>query len=170
MVNTSCEFRQEIMPGPQSNKKMEHQWEFTAGRSTTTALLSFTHNCQAALDSGDEVCSVVVDLWKAFDKVPHLPLLQKLAELQVNPCILRIGSYLLDRLQAVVLGGVQSSPLHVISGVSQGSVIGLLLFLVYIEKVANSVLESSITTYADDTALWKIPGTPQITLCYKMTS
>ena len=64
-----------------------------------------TRNCQAALDSGDEVCSVFFDLCKAFDKVPHLPLLQKLAELQVNPCILRwIGSYSLNRLQAVVLG------------------------------------------------------------------
>ena len=73
----------------------QHQWGFTAGRSPTTALLSFTHNCQAALDSGDEVCSVFFDLCKAFDKVPHLPLLQKLADLQVNPCILRwIGSYL----------------------------------------------------------------------------
>ena len=61
-----------------------------------------------------------------------------------------IGSHLLDRSQAVVLGGVQSSPLHVISGVSQGSVLGPLLFLVYIDKVANSVLYSNITMCADD--------------------
>ena len=140
----------------------QHQWGFTAGRSTTTALLSFTHNCQAALDSGDEVCSVFFDLCKAFDKVPHLPLLQKLADLQVNPCILRwIGSYLLDRSQAVVLGGVQSSPLHVISGVPQGSVLGPLLFLVYIDKVTNSVSHSNITMYADDIALWKIIRNPR---------
>ena len=139
----------------------QHQWGFTAGKSTTTALLSFTHNCQAALDSGDEVCSVLFDLCKAFDKVPHLPLLQKLAELQVNPFILRwIGSYLLNRSQAVVLGGVQSSPLHVISDVPQGSVLGPLLFLVYIDKVSNSVLYSNITMYADDIALWKIIRNP----------
>ena len=139
----------------------QHQWGFTAGKSTTTALLFFTHNCQAALDSGDEVCSVFFDLCKAFDKVPHLPLLQKLAELQVNPFILRwIGSYLLNRSQAVVLGGVQSSPLHVISGVPQGSVLGPLLFPVYIDKVGNSVLYSNITMYADDIALWKIIRNP----------
>ena len=144
----------------------QHQWGFTAGRSTTTSLLFFTHtDCQAALD---KVCSVFFDLCKAFDKVPHLPLLQKFAELQVNPCILRwIGSYLLDRLQAVVLvggggGGVQSSPLHVISVVPQGSVhvLGPLLFLVCIDKVANSVLYSNFTMYADDIALWKIVRNP----------
>ena len=50
----------------------QHQWGFTAGKSTTAALLSFTHNCQSALDSGGEVCSVFFDLSKAFDKVPHL--------------------------------------------------------------------------------------------------
>ena len=140
----------------------QHQWGFTAGRLTTTALLSFTHNCQTALDSGDEVCSVFFDLCKAFDKVPHLPLLQKLADLQVNTCILRwIGSYLLERSQAVVLGGVHSSPLHVISVVPQGSVIGLLLFLVYTDKVTNSVSHSNITMYADDIALWKIIRNPR---------
>ena len=138
------------------------QWGFTAGRSTTTALLSFTHNCQTALDSGDEVCSVFFDLCKAFDKVPHLPLLEKLADLLVNTCILRwIDSYLLDRSQAVVLGGAQSSPLHVISGVPQGSVLGPLLFLVYIDKVTNSVSHSNITMYADDIALWKIIRNPR---------
>ena len=93
--------------------------------------------------------------------IRSLTLLQKLAELQVNSFILRwIGSYLLNRSQAVVLGGVQSSPLHVISGVPQGSVLGPLLFLVYIDKVGNSVLYSNIIMYTDDIALWKIIRNP----------
>ena len=46
-----------------------NQWGYTAGKSTTTALLSFTHECQEALDSGGEVCSVFFDLSKAFDTV-----------------------------------------------------------------------------------------------------
>ena len=119
----------------------QHQWGFTAGKSTTAALLSFTHNCQSTLDSGGEVCSVFFDLSKAFDEVPHLPLLFKLAELQVNPLILRwIGNYLLDRTHSVVLEGAQSSPLHAISGVPQGSVLGPLLFLVYIANVSYTIL------------------------------
>ena len=77
-------------------------------------------------------------------------LLQKLADLQLNSFILSgIGSYLLNRSQAVVFEGVQSSPLHVISGVPQGSVLGRLLFLVYIDKVGNFILSSNITMYAE---------------------
>ena len=51
------------------NSVSQHQWGFTAGKSTTAALLSFTHNCQSFLDSGGEVCFVFFDLSKAFDKV-----------------------------------------------------------------------------------------------------
>ena len=140
----------------------QHQWGFTSGRSTTTALLSFTHYCQSALDCGGEVCSVFFDLSKAFDKVPHLPLLRKLVKLQVKPFILRwIGSYLLDRTQSVVLGGAQSSPLHALSGVPQGSVLGPLLFLVYIDGVSGTVPNSNIAMYADDIALYKLIRNPR---------
>ena len=75
--------------------------------------------------------------------------------ISVNPLILRwIGSYLLERSQSVVLGGAQSNSLHVISGVPQGSVLGPLLFLVYIDKVADTAVTSDISMYADDIALY----------------
>ena len=61
----------------------EHQWGFTSGKSTTSALISFAHDCQEALDCGNELCSVFFDLSKAFDTVPHQQLLFKLFELQV---------------------------------------------------------------------------------------
>ena len=108
---------------------------------------------RSALYSSTYVKPLIKSLTCHFFKNLHL---------QVNTCILRwIGSYLLDRSQAVVLGGVQSSPLHVISGVPQGSVLGPLLFLVYIDKVTNSVSHSNITMYADDIALWKIIRNPR---------
>ena len=82
--------------------------------------------------------------------------------MQVNPFILRwIGSYLLDRTQSVVLGGAQSSPLHVLSGVPQGSVLGPLLFLVYIDGVSGTVPNSNIAMYADDIALYKLIRNPR---------
>jgi len=81
--------------------------KFTEGKSTTTALLSFTHECQEALDNRGEVYSVFFDLCKAFDSVPDKPLLHKLFHLQVNPFLLRwMQSYWFSRPQAVVLGGV----------------------------------------------------------------
>ena len=94
----------------------EHQWGFTSGKSTTSALISYAHDindCQEALDCGNELCSVFFDLSKAFDTVPHQPLLSKLFQLQVDPFIIRwVSNYLSDRTQSVVLGGVQSKALY----------------------------------------------------------
>ena len=138
-----------------------NQWGFTEGKLTTTALLSFVHECQEALDNGGEVCSVFFDLCKAFDSVPHQPLLCKLFYLQVNPFLLRwIHSYLSSRTQSAVLDGAQSDPLPVVSGVPQGSVLGPLLFLVYIDGASNTVLHGKIAMYADDIALYSIIKNP----------
>ena len=140
----------------------EHQWGFTSGKSTTSALISYAHDCQEALDCGNELCSVFFDLSKAFDTVPHQQLLFKLFELQVDPFLIRwVSNYLIDRTQSVVLGGAQSNSLPVVSGVPQGSVLGPLLFLIYINGVSASVTDSKITLYADDIALYKIIRNPR---------
>ena len=60
------------------------QWGFSKGKSTTGALLSATHAWHMALEAGEDVCCVFLDLTKAFDKVLHLPLLQTLAERGIN--------------------------------------------------------------------------------------
>ena len=92
---------------------------------------------------------------------PHQPLLYKLSSLNVNPFLLRwIHNYLSNRSQSVILGGVQSKPLAVVSGVPQGSVLGPLLFLVYIDSVASTVNHSKIIIYTDDITLYKIIRNP----------
>ena len=110
----------------------QHQWGFTSGKSTTSACTSFTHECQEALDCGNEVCSEFFDLSKAFGTVPiNTELLYKLSQLHVNPFLIRwIRNYLTNRTQSVVLGGAQSLPLPAISGIPQVSVLGPLLFLI----------------------------------------
>ena len=139
---------------PLSNK----QWGFQSGKSTVTALLSVTHDWFQALEAGQEVCSIFFDLRKAFDSVPHRPLVDKLANLGLDVHALSwITSYLTNRKQHVVVGGESSLDTPVLSGVPQGSVLGPLLFLVYIDNVSDVLLSdrSTLNLYADDMLLYK---------------
>jgi len=110
------------------------------------------------LESKRDVCAVFFDLTKAFDTVPHRPLMAKLEETGLNPHLLEwIRSYLTDRQQKVVVGGEASTETPVLSGVPQGSVLGPLLFLVYIDDVTEMHLStgSILNLYADDMLLYK---------------
>ena len=112
----------------------------------------------ASPTSGHEVCIVFFDISKTFDTVPHLPLLETLEKLDVDRYLLRwIKSYLLQRSQFVCVDGCNSHLLPVISGVPQGSVLGPLLFISYINDVTSVVSAGSeINLFADDIALYRV--------------
>ena len=129
---------------------------FHSGFSTESTLLSITHSWFFSFDSSKSICAVFFDLRKAFDSVPHRPLLDTLSSFNIHPALLRwLHSYLCDRLQLVVVNGSSSLPTKVLSGVPQGSILGPLLFIIYINNVAKIPLHSHarLTMYADDILL-----------------
>ena len=148
----------------------DSQWGFCPSKSTVTALLSTFHAIFQLLEKGSDVCLTFFDSRKAFDSVPHAPLLQHLNDIGLNSRILQwITSYLCCRKQYVGAEGASSSTTSVPSGVPQGSVLGPLLFLTYINCVADLGFcdETLITMYADDILCRSPSSAPMIMSTYR---
>ena len=135
----------------------DNQWGFLPGNSTTGAILSALHDWQSHLESGLDTAAVFFDLSKAFDSVPHRNLIDCLISLNVPQHLVSlISSYLFDRHQLVCVNGSFSSESPVLSGVPQGSVLGPLLFIIYVDSIARlDVSNGTIVIYADDICLYR---------------
>ena len=137
-----------------NNLLRDSQHGFLPNRSCLTALLAFLEQVTSHVDDGDTVDVIYLDLAKAFDSVPHMRLLFKLKSLGIDGNILRvIDSFLSNRFQRVLIGDSLSSPLPVSSGVPQGSVLGPLLFLIYVNDIDDCVLHCKLYKFADDMKL-----------------
>ena len=129
---------------------------FRPGHSTQTALLGVFDDICHAIDKRMLTFLILFDFSKAFDSIPHTILLAKLRSFNLSSHALRwFFSYLADRLQAVIdSGGKLSDWLRAASGVPQGSVLGPLLFAIYINDLPAVVLFSKVMIFADDTQLY----------------
>lgn len=132
------------------------QHGFLPKKSTATNLTSFTDDVLIALDRGHEVHAIYTDFSKAFDVVDHQVLLRKLMLLGIHGSLLRwFESYLRNRSQIVVTGGYRSDRLPIASGVAQGSHLGPLLFVVFINDALRNLRSSKGLFYADDLKIYK---------------
>ena len=135
-----------------------NQSGFRPSDSCINQLLAITHEIFEAFDCKPslEVRSVFLDISKAFDKVWHEGLLYKLKSMGISGELYNLlENYLLGRFQRVVLNGQTSSWRPALAGVPQGSIIGPLLFLVYINDLPDG-LKSNAKLFADDTSLFTI--------------
>ena len=135
-----------------NNMIYNKQFGFRSNYSTTHAILSITEYIRTLLDDGHFVCGVFVDLEKAFDTVDHDILCEKLKFYGIyGICNNLIKSYLTGRKQYVSLNGFNSDILNIDCGVPQGSSLGPLLFLIYINDFRLSLKQTTSGHFADDT-------------------
>ena len=131
------------------------QHGFTKGRSCLSNLLEFFEEVTKEVDCGNPVDLVYLDFAKAFDKVPHRRLFKKLESCGIEGSVLNwIKNWLSNRRQCVVVNRKFSSWTKVVSGVPQGSVLGPLLFVVYINDLEADLI-SRVGKFADDTKMSK---------------
>ena len=136
-----------------NNILYKYQFGFRENYSTAHALIDLMEYINTCLDQGKYVFGIYIDLKKAFDTVPHEILLSKLQHYGIRGKALNcFKSYLTDRKQFTKVNGLSSDlqPLHD-CGVPQGSVLGPILFLLFINDIHQAIKEGAIKLFADDT-------------------
>ena len=138
----------------------DHQFGFRSGRSTVDQLLLVYEEVSRLVDGGESVDVILFDYSKAFDVVNHEILLTKLKCVGIDGLILAwISSFLTNRSMNVCVMGQRSSSKAILSGVPQGSVLGPLLFLVYINHI-GSQLSCKYKIFADDLKIYACSTRP----------
>ena len=149
MYNRLYNFLQEMLT------LYKNQFGFRPDHSTYMALILCIDKIISALENGDCVFGVFLDFSKAFDTIDHCILLKKLECYGIRGTALKwFESYLSNRYQYVYINGVSSTRQKIVCGVPQGSILGPLLFLIYVNDLANIVQELFKLMYADDSNLF----------------
>ena len=133
----------------------DEQHGFRTGRSCTTQLLEIMEIWSDFIDRGLAIDCIYLDFAKAFDKVPHRRLINKLKAYGIrNGLINWIQNFLMDRNQVVVINNETSQVRPVTSGIPQGSVLGPILFIIYINDLPD-IVNSCVKIFADDTKIFR---------------
>ena len=133
----------------------DKQHGFRSKHSTETQLILTTHDLSKSQNNKSQIDMIIMDFSKAFDTVPHNRLLNKLKRYDINNNTYAwISKFLTCREQRVVVSGEHSPWTHVKSAVPQGTVLGLLLFLIYINDLPNNI-HSTVRLFADACVLYR---------------
>ena len=133
------------------------QHGFQSGKSTLTNLVQYTDYLAKAIDTTKQIDAIYTDIGKAFDRVDHGILLAKLDHFGIHGDLLNwLSSYLSSRKQKVVICGHESSCYSAPSGVPQGSHLGPILFLAFINDLPNCLTFSKHLMFADDVKIFRI--------------
>ena len=139
----------------------ECQFGFVKGRSVEDSLLLTYDFIARKVDEGNQCDVILFDFTKAFDKVSHPLLLRKLQNIGITGLLHNwIANFLTGRFTTTRICGVSGDPREVLSGVPQGSVLGPLLFIIFINFITEGC-ESQFSLFADDLKLYATASTPQ---------
>ena len=161
LTSIGCKLMERIIANYIRREIEKKQWltkgqhGFRKGHSCETQLLGLIEEISEVLDRGGEVDGVFVDFEKAFDKVQHSKLMKKVDFLIEDKRVVRwVSEFLKQRRQRVRVGEEYSEEADVTSGVPQGSVLGPLLFIIYINDIEEG-MKSKVRLFADDCIIYR---------------